>query len=95
MFSLIFPVSDDYNQEWLTCHICSHAGEKLYKCDTCGEEFVKRRLLKNHTCSQSEEKLYKCDTCGEEFVKRRQLKNHTCSQSEEKSTNVTLVGKNL
>ena len=68
----------------LKCHICSHTGEKLYKCDTCGEEFVKRRLLKNHTCSQSEEKLYKCDSCGEEFVKRRLLKNHTCSQSKEK-----------
>ena len=63
---------------------------KHYKCDDCGESFVKFEELKVHIVTHSltktntvtsGDKQYKCDNCDGSFIKFKELKEHISTHS--------------
>ena len=57
-------------------HMCSQSEEKLYKCDTCGEEFEGNLHLNNHICNIGERTSYEFGATGKLLTKTISLKKH-------------------
>lgn len=49
---------------------------QLYRCETCGAEFVHRTHLKIHQRTHTGEKPYKCEFCGKCFAQKGNLHVH-------------------
>ena len=60
-----------------------HAGEKLFKCEICGNHSADRKQLKDHEKTHAEQKV-ECITCGK-WVQRSYLLKHEMIHSGDKS----------
>ncbi|XP_016074997.1 PREDICTED: zinc finger protein 227 isoform X4 [Miniopterus natalensis] len=71
----------------------NHAGEKSYRCDSCGKGFSSSTGLTIHYRTHTGEKPYKCEECGKCFSQSSNFQCHQRVHTEEKPYKCEQCGK--
>ncbi|KAG8433296.1 hypothetical protein GDO86_017544 [Hymenochirus boettgeri] len=65
-------------------HMKGHEGCKLFPCEVCGREFLKRHLLRKHQECHFSERKYKCGECGKTYKTVAHVKGHMRVHSDDR-----------
>uniref|UniRef100_A0A8D0FA10 C2H2-type domain-containing protein n=1 Tax=Strix occidentalis caurina TaxID=311401 RepID=A0A8D0FA10_STROC len=71
----------------------SSSGQKMYKCEDCGNVFACGSSLSRHRRTHTGEKPYKCRDCGKSFTQTGNLLSHQRTHTKEKHFVYTMCGK--
>ena len=57
-------------------HVLTHSGEKLFRCEKCGNDYSTASNLKQHMMTHTGERPFECEQCDKRFSTRGNLKIH-------------------
>uniref|UniRef100_A0A2C9M719 C2H2-type domain-containing protein n=1 Tax=Biomphalaria glabrata TaxID=6526 RepID=A0A2C9M719_BIOGL len=67
--------------------------QPLFKCETCGREFLQRCDLKRHMLIHTKQEPHRCDQCGKGYIRRSDLVVHLRFHNKDKAFKCSLCEK--
>ncbi|KAI8774582.1 zinc finger protein 616 isoform X1 [Biomphalaria glabrata] len=74
-------------------HNLHSESQPLFKCETCGREFLQRCDLKRHMLIHTKQEPHRCDQCGKGYIRRSDLVVHLRFHNKDKAFKCSLCEK--